>query len=399
MGFSLSGAWDSVTSAASNARHWVGDRLDDVDDAKNWVGGKIEGAVDSAEQAVDGFRQDIVQFGREHGGVVGEAAGQFVSNQLGVTEGAVLAVYDMGKGVVQLADGASKLVSPLEWATHADRNFQRVESIANTGVALGSLTSPVGWAVNSEGNMRTAGALWDGVTHGYQDAAANGDWSKFGGRLVVDVGSMFIGVGEANAAIKGGTTATRIAEGLNTADKIADGTRALDVLGDAGRLVRAGDSLPTSLIDDITKLPKGTRPAPSEYLSPAYIDQHMALFDDGASRFATQSAVDKYGIARADGTTFVMPKAEADALIASAGGDTAKLEEALGLPPGTLANDPLVRIDFPNPKEGNIRIPSGNEDGANTQWIPGGKLPTGSNEAVIDAGALPPSAYHMTTVN
>ena len=201
MGFSLSGAWDSVTSAASNARNWVGDRLDDVDDAKNWVGGKIEGAVDGAEQAVDGFRQDIVQFGREHGGVVGESVGQFVSNQIGTTEGAVLAVYDMGKGVVQLADGASKLVSPLEWATHADRNFQRVETVANTGLALGSLGSPIGWAVNPEGNMRTAGALWDGVTQGYQDAAANGDWSKFGGRLVVDVGSMFIGAGEANAAI------------------------------------------------------------------------------------------------------------------------------------------------------------------------------------------------------
>lgn len=399
MGFSLSGAWDSVTSAASSARTWVGDRLDDVDEAKNWVGGKIEGAVDSAEQAVDGFRRDIVEFGREHGGVVGEGVGQFVSNQIGITEGGLLAVYDMGKGVVQLADGASKLVSPLEWATHADRNFQRVETVANTGVALGSLGSPIGWAVNPEGNMRTAGALWDGVTQGYQDAAANGDWSKFGGRLVVDVGSLFIGAGEANALIKGGSATTRIAEGLSTADKIADGTRALDTLGDAGRLVRAGDSLPTSLIDDITQLPKGSRPAPSEYLSPAYIDEHMALFDQGASRFATQSAVDKYGIARADGTTFVMPKAEADALIAGAGGDMAKLEEALGLPAGTLSNDKLVRIDFPQPKEGNIRIPSGNEDGANTQWIPGGKLPTGANEAVIDAGALPPSAYHMTTIN
>ncbi len=85
MGFSLSGAWDSVTSAASSTRQWVGDRLDDVDDAKNWVGGKIEGAVDSAEQAVDGFRQDVVEFGREHGGVVGETIGQYVSHQIGVT--------------------------------------------------------------------------------------------------------------------------------------------------------------------------------------------------------------------------------------------------------------------------------------------------------------------------
>lgn len=28
-------------------------------------------------------------------------------------------------------------------------------------------------------------------------------------------------------------------------------------------------------------------------------------------------------------------------------------------------------------------MPSGNEAGANVNWIPGGKLPTGLNEAVI----------------
>lgn len=232
MGFSISGAWNSATSwagdrindaanAANDARNWVGDRLDDVDQAKTWVGERIDGAVQSAEAGIDDFRQDIVQFGEEHGGVVGKTVGEFVSNQIGVTEGALLATYDMGKGVVQLADGASKLVSPLEWATHADRNFDRVQTVANTGMALGSLGSPIGWAVNPEGNIRTAGTLWNGVTQGYQDAAADGDWSKFGGRLVVDVGSMFIGAGEVNAATKG----ARAASLLGRADDVADLSR------------------------------------------------------------------------------------------------------------------------------------------------------------------------------
>ena len=36
-------------------------------------------------------------------------------------------------------------------------------------------------------NLHTGKALWDGVTQGYQDAASQGDYSKFAGRLVVDV--------------------------------------------------------------------------------------------------------------------------------------------------------------------------------------------------------------------
>jgi hypothetical protein len=44
----------------------------------------------------------------------------------------------------------------------------------------------------------------------------------------------------------------------------------------------------------------------------------------------------------------------------------------------------MIRIDIPYPFELNIRIPSGNEMGANALWFPGGYLPTGYLEAVID---------------
>lgn len=230
--------------AAENAREWVGDRLDDVDHAKEWVGGKIEGAVEGAEQAVDGFRKDLVEFGEQHGGFVGKALAENVSNSIGLVEGAGLAVYDMGKGVVQLADGAGKLVNPLEWATHGDRNLQRLENTGKAALALGSLASPVGWAVNGEGNVQTAKALWNGVTGGYQEAAKQGDWSKFVGRGVVDIGSLLIGAGEANAAIKGAEGASAVAkigEGANALDKVADGARALDAVADAGKAARVAD--------------------------------------------------------------------------------------------------------------------------------------------------------------
>ncbi|MFC4819282.1 DNA/RNA non-specific endonuclease [Dokdonella ginsengisoli] len=237
-------AVDAGADALKGAQDFVGDRLDDIDQAKDWVGGKIDGAVEGAEKAVDGFRQDLVEFGEEHGGIVGKALAENVSNSIGVVEGAGLAVYDMGKGVVQLADGASKLVNPLEWATHGGENLQRLENVGKAAETLGNLASPTAWITNTDGNLNTAKALWNGVTAGYQDAAAQGDWSKFVGRGVVDIGSLLIGAGEANAAIKGAQGANavaRIGEGANALDKAADAARVLDAAGDAGKAARGAD--------------------------------------------------------------------------------------------------------------------------------------------------------------
>jgi len=43
-----------------------------------------------------------------------------------------------------------------------------------------------------------------------------------------------------------------------------------------------------------------------------------------------------------------------------------------------------------------LRMPSGNEAGANDQWLPGGLLPDGMPEAVIDGGEIPPDGYRVT---
>jgi len=45
----------------------------------------------------------------------------------------------------------------------------------------------------------------------------------------------------------------------------------------------------------------------------------------------------------------------------------------------------MVVVEIPNPVAHNIRMPTGNEDGANALWLAGGKLPTGHDEAVVDA--------------
>jgi hypothetical protein len=60
-------------------------------------------------------------------------------------------------------------------------------------------------------------------------------------------------------------------------------------------------------------------------------------------------------------------------------------------------NEPLIRIDIPNPLLFNIRMPSGLEEGANEYYIPGGYTRGGMIEAVIDQvphGAF--SAHEVT---
>ena len=146
-------------------------------------------------------------------------------------------------------------------------------------------------------------------------------------------------------------------------------------------------------IDEIVAMPKGERPPPGDYLSEEYQEEILSQFDEGASRFMTKGNMEKYGPAQRDGTSFVMPKAEADELIRSTGGDKRKLEDALGLPENFLDDNELVRVDIPEPRSLNLRIPSGNEAGANDLWIPGGKLPDGNTEAVVDLGGISPSKY------
>ncbi|KAA1248567.1 hypothetical protein F0Q45_19885 [Mycobacterium simiae] len=150
--------------------------------------------------------------------------------------------------------------------------------------------------------------------------------------------------------------------------------------------------------DEIIATPKGSRPDPSEYLSPAYIESHLEQFTDGATRFMPESNLEKYGIAQRDGTSFVMPKSEADAMIEAAQGNLRAMEDELGLPENFLDSNTIVRIDIADPKEFNLRIPSGNEAGANEQWIPGGRLPNGASEAIVDGGNIPPDDYTVTNV-
>lgn len=169
-------------------------------------------------------------------------------------------------------------------------------------------------------------------------------------------------------------------DALRTVGTLTDG--ADDVIQNAG--------LTRSRIDDIIKTSKGRRPNPSTYLSQEYIDQHLDLFRDGVTKFYAQAPTGAVG--PPDGT-FVMPASVADDLIKQAGGDICILEQLLGLDSGALGKNP-VRIDVNHPT--NLRMPTGNEAGANVFWLPGGYTSGGIPEAVVDQ--IQPGQYTIVPI-
>jgi len=141
-------------------------------------------------------------------------------------------------------------------------------------------------------------------------------------------------------------------------------------------------------LDQVKKLPKGKRPDPSEYLSPAYIGEHLAPFiKTGASWLVPQDMLDKYGrdkLGWPDNSQFVKPTGDMLALVKAAKGDRSKIEQALGLPAGAWKGRKLAMITVGEPQKHGLRMAAGNEMGANEHWIPGGFLPDGSREAIVN---------------
>ena len=149
----------------------------------------------------------------------------------------------------------------------------------------------------------------------------------------------------------------------------------------------------------ILMIPKGKRPAPETYLKRRYIRRHLKNFKAGASCIVSKELLERYhgdSIGKADNSQFIMMKSEMDSVLMRSHGDLSRIEHELGIPAGAWKHRVLVRIDIPKPKKLKLRMPSGNEVGANVLWLPGGLLPTGYKEAVIDR--IPKGRYKASLI-
>ena len=143
-------------------------------------------------------------------------------------------------------------------------------------------------------------------------------------------------------------------------------------------------------IQEILAIPKGERPDPATYLDRKYMKRHFNQFCDGVSFVM---GLDNYvmyvlarkSIGREDNSCFVMPKSVCDEIAKAGKGKISVYEQALGFEPGYFqGHGGLVRIDVIDVADLHIRIPSGNEAGANSWWVPGGYTSGGVPEAVSD---------------
>jgi filamentous hemagglutinin len=169
---------------------------------------------------------------------------------------------------------------------------------------------------------------------------------------------------------------TEAAIGISAAAKTASiANRAID------------ETIALRKISEVTYIPQGARPDPITYLSKEQIESHLANFDKGASYLVPKNVLDTYGrdlLGYPDNSQFVMPKEQMDQLLMKANGNIAIIEKELGIPAGAWSGKEMVRVDVPDPRSLNLRMPSGNEAGTNSLWIPGGKLPTGRLEAIVN---------------
>ncbi|MGW0159977.1 hypothetical protein ACWDUN_11700 [Mycobacterium sp. NPDC003323] len=281
-------------------------------------------------------------------------------------------------------------------------------SVPGGGSPSSSVGSGVSPSLGSSDDSPGSGGSSNPPISAYGDSTTSGGPSKSGGYDGVEPSPSGGSASGGNQAPTDSSTAAQGSASDAPTDRSADHPdESQTTAGDDGSTPNGhGDqgpeTPPTGLTDaqrdEILAQEKGSRPDPSEYLSQEYIEAHLERFDQGGTRFMLNDSYEAYGIGQRDGTTFLFPTSEIDDLMAQTGGDNAALERALGLPEGYL-NDNVIRVDVPDLREYDLRVPSGNEAGANDQWIPGGYLPQGTPEAVIDGSRVPPEDLTITDLS
>jgi endonuclease G, mitochondrial len=218
--------WKSAFNDAKAAAGVLGTGVRSLDAAQEQLGSWIDSGEKDLTNKIDEGRAWL----RQHGGVVGQMA----SDQIGFAEGVGESLYSAGKGLVQLANTAGSLASPIEWAANPSANIARLKSTVNTVETLGrisNLANPTSWMTNPQGNEQLAGALWHSAATSFEK-----DPAEFIGNAAGTIGTMFIpGADAAGAAGDAG----RVTELATDASKVAtitgDVSKAAVVTQDASR--------------------------------------------------------------------------------------------------------------------------------------------------------------------
>jgi len=160
------------------------------------------------------------------------------------------------------------------------------------------------------------------------------------------------------------------------------------------------------LPNDVLNTPKGKRPPPEDYLTQEYMQEWRHSFDDGVTRLQPSDTYASRGPFRDEGpadwnnqtpgdhTSFVLPKGEVDDVLQRNNYDPRGIEADLGLPNNMWGDGEVTQIEFPNASSSDVQFPTGNETGANSDWLPGGRGPGGGFEGVLNGTQPSGSGHH-----
>ena len=143
------------------------------------------------------------------------------------------------------------------------------------------------------------------------------------------------------------------------------------------------------LAESILEMPKNQRPEPAQIYESNFLKRHLQQFKNGAARFQIYEPNESWQngvVGGEDGTSFWISKKNADIIEKIANGDNRLYERLLGFDEGYFGDAPIYRLDV-SPEviaQRGVFMSSGNEDGANLWWRPGGRTyPGGIPEAVM----------------
>ena len=171
----------------------------------------------------------------------------------------------------------------------------------------------------------------------------------------------------------------------------ADSVRVLEISENAPKIKYIKDTFTKKQIIDIKPNPdKGIfRPDVEDYLDEKYIKAHIRQFKNGVAKFQKFKPDENWRngvVGDKNGNSFWLSKKHADIIEKVANGDNRLFEKLLGFDEGYFGDGPIYRLDV-SPEvvaRKGAFIPTGNEDGANDWWRPGGRTyPGGIPEAVM----------------
>lgn len=242
VGSAASAVGSGISDVASGAYQGVSDVGSAISGGVQWAEDGITSGVHSAEDWVNQGSHALASTVSDVPvlGTLAEGAADYVSTNAEVLGGVVGGATSLVGGVVNAVAHPLDTVSGLEaLAEHVPFTGDLLR-VGHNAINVVEGRESIGDAMDHSFNPMTIasddatfwGAMGSAIIDPYRMSIDEGRYGEVAGRAAFDIGSLLLGAGEANAAVKGTEVA---ADAARASEVAADAARAGEVAADAGR--------------------------------------------------------------------------------------------------------------------------------------------------------------------